>query len=306
MDLLLLEYFLRTMEFGSINRAAADLNISQPAMSRHIALLEREMGGKLFTRTRNGVTLTSAGQLLADRARPLLRHYVMVKEQVGEKVAGQLAIAVPQVLQNVVTSPFAVSLARQHPNVALRVYDGVSNVLRDYLSAGVVDLCIMPFEHSPNSHYTRRSLLREPLVVIGNPSSRLDAAGPLPLTALNGVKLIMPGRANALRQQVEHALTRKDMQFRLAVEADTLELCLEFARQGIGLTITPASALQVRAFDESLTWAPIKGLFVTWALYENEARSHSEAVHVGRQLLVDTVVQRLTASPWFGAELLDG
>lgn len=305
MDLLLLEYFLRTSELGSINRAAADLNVSQPAMSRHIAMLEQEMGGKLFTRTRNGVTLTSAGQLLADRARPLLRHYLMVKEQVGEKVAGQLAIGVPQVLQNVVTSPFVISLAREHPNVALRIYDGVSNVLRDYLSAGALDLCIMPFEHTPNSSYTRRALVREPLVAIGNASSRLSSSQPLALTALNGVKLIMPGRANVLRQQVEHALTRKDMQFRLAVETDTLELCLEFARQGIGLTITPASALQVRTFDESMTWAPIKGLFVTWALYENEARSHSEAVHVGRQMLINTITNSLNESPWFGAELVD-
>lgn len=305
MDLTLLEYFLRTAELGSINRAAADLNISQPAMSRYIALLEQEMGGKLFTRTRNGVTLTGAGLLLSERARPLLRHYTMVKEQVGEKVAGQLAIGVPQVLQNVVTSPFAVALAREHPNVALRIYDGVSNVLRDYLSAGMLDLCIMPFEHTSGSGYTRQALLREPLVAIGNAASRLNSSLPLSLTALNGVKLVMPGRANVLRRQVEHALTRKEMQFRLAVETDTLELCLEFARQGIGLTITPASALQVRTFDESMVWAPIKGLFVTWALYENEARSHSEAVHVGRQLLLDAVANSLKVSPWFGAELID-
>ena len=55
MDSKLLEYFLRIAELGSINKAAADLHLSQPALSRHVASLEHEMGTKLFNRTQGGV-----------------------------------------------------------------------------------------------------------------------------------------------------------------------------------------------------------------------------------------------------------
>lgn len=54
MDVRLLDYFLRVAELGSINKAAASLRLSQPALSRHIALLEHEMGNKLFHRSQGG------------------------------------------------------------------------------------------------------------------------------------------------------------------------------------------------------------------------------------------------------------
>ena len=85
MDSRLLEYFLRVAELGSINKAAADLHLSQPALSRHVAALEHEMGTKLFNRSQGGVQLTDAGNLLSDRARPLLRQFTMLKAQIGEK-----------------------------------------------------------------------------------------------------------------------------------------------------------------------------------------------------------------------------
>ena len=58
MELTYLQYFLRVAELGSINRAALDLNLSQPALSRNIAALEHEVGTALFLRRRDGVKLT--------------------------------------------------------------------------------------------------------------------------------------------------------------------------------------------------------------------------------------------------------
>ena len=122
MDSRLLEYFLRVAELGSINKASADLQLSQPALSRHIAALEHELGTRLFTRTQGGVVLTEGGKLLADRARPLLRQFAMVKEQVGEMAAGQLSIGIPPSWQHVFTSPFVERMVAEVPGVTLRVH----------------------------------------------------------------------------------------------------------------------------------------------------------------------------------------
>ena len=89
MESRLLEYMLRVAELGSISKAAVDLQLSQPALSRHIAVLEEEMRTKLFTRTQGGVIPTEAGKLLIERARPLLQQLSQLKEDLGDAAAGQ-------------------------------------------------------------------------------------------------------------------------------------------------------------------------------------------------------------------------
>ncbi|MDB5911686.1 MAG: LysR family transcriptional regulator [Ramlibacter sp.] len=303
MDSQLLEYFLRVAEKGSINKAAADLNVSQPALSRHIAALEHEMRGKLFTRTREGVVLTDAGCVLADWARPLLRQFAMVKEKLGEVAAGHLAIGVPQAWQHVFTAPFADRLIQAYPKVALRVHDGVSNVLRDYMSAGVLDLCIMPFEPNASGSYTQTLLVREPIVMVGPAAMGLDPRRAVPLTQIENAQWIIPGRSNALRQQVEHALARRNLEFRLAIETDTWGLCLEFVTQGLGVAIAPSSGMQGRPSDPRVSWAPIRGVYVTWALHENASRADSPGVRAGRELVLRTISERVGAE-WLGAEII--
>jgi LysR family nitrogen assimilation transcriptional regulator len=302
MDSKLLEYFLRVGELGSINKAAADLHLSQPALSRHIASLEHEMGAKLFNRTQGGVHMTDAGKLLSDRARPLLRQFTILKEQVGEKAVGQLAIGIPPSWQHVFTSSFVEKMTGQYPGVSLRVHEGVSNMLRDFMLAGLLDLCIVPFDTAAAAGYRQIALVREPLVLVGGATEGLKRAEAAPLSRLDDVKLVLPGRPNVLRLQVEHALARKGMSFRLVVETDTLTLCLDLARRGVGLTVVPACALHEHGMGESISWAPIRGLYMTWALCENQARTHSQAVREGRRLVIATVSETLAAQVWFGAE----
>jgi LysR family nitrogen assimilation transcriptional regulator len=302
MDSKLLEYFLRVAELGSINKAAADLHLSQPALSRHIAALEHAMGTQLFTRTQGGVVLTDGGKLLSDRARPLLHQFGILKEQVAEKAAGQVAIGIPPSWQHVFTSQLVERMVEQFPGVALRVHEGVSNVLRDYMFAGLLDLCIVPFATTPAAGYRQTALVREPLVVVGNAAAGLRPEEPAQPARLDGVKLVLPGRPNLLRAQVEHTLARKGMAFRLAVETDTLTLCLDLARRGVGYTVVPACAVHSHGLGDSISWAPVRGMYMTWALCENQARTHSQAVREGRRLVFSTVANALASGEWFGAE----
>src|SRR5258706_5536703 len=73
MDLRLLQAFIRIAELGSFGRAAEALNQTQPTVSRQIAALEQEVGGRLFMRHRHGVSLTPAGVVFRDHAMQALR-----------------------------------------------------------------------------------------------------------------------------------------------------------------------------------------------------------------------------------------
>lgn len=297
----LLEYMLRVAELGSINKAAVDLDLSQPTLSRHIATLERLMGAKLFVRTQGGVTLTEAGKLLSDRARPLLRQLSILKDQVGETATGQLSIGTPTSWQKVFTSRFVGTMVQQRPEIKLRVHEGVSNLLRDHLLAGLLDLCVIPFEPTPPAGYVQTPLVREPLVVLGSQSQQLDPLQPTPLEHISGIKLILPGRPNLITSQIEHVLKRKGLRFTLAVETDTLGLCTDLARTGLGLTVVPACALYEHGMRD-ISWSPLRGLYLTWSLFESVARSHSLAVREGRRLLCNTVAEAAGFASWYGVE----
>ena len=69
MDLRLLEHFLRVADVGSINRAAKELGLSQPALSRSLSQLEHDLGQQLVVRCRTGITITEAGSILASHGR---------------------------------------------------------------------------------------------------------------------------------------------------------------------------------------------------------------------------------------------
>jgi len=302
MDSRVLECFLRVAELGSINRAAVDLNLSQPALSRQIAGLEHEMQVQLFIRSQGGVRLTEAGKLLSDRVRPLLRQFAVIKAQVGERAAGLLAIGIPPSWHGVFTSSYLATLLRDCPNVSLKVFENVSHILRDQLLAGALDLAAVPFEHTPPNGYRQTLLLREPLVVVGNQSAHFEAAVEQPAHMLDQQKLLLPGRPNALRMQIENSLQRRGLKFSIGVETDTLRLCMELTRQGAGLTVVPACAVYQHNLGENIKWAPLKGMYLTWALFENEARSHSPAVQEGRRLFIETLKTQLAQGHWFGAE----
>lgn len=301
MDLRALEMFLRVAELGSINKAAANMRMSQPTLSRHIATLEHELRCTLFTRTQLGVVLTDAGRLLADRARPLLRQFTLMTEEIGERAAGQLAIGTPPAWQHLFTAPLVECLTRDQPGISLRVHEGLSNILRDYMFAGMLDLAIVPFHSSPPPGYAQTVLVREPIVVVGNTSHELAPDAPIPTTWLAGQRLVLPGKPNMLRVQIERTVERKGMKLHLVVETDALGLCLDLARRGVGLTVIPASSLHGAGMDPGIRWAPLKAQYVSWAVCENIARSHSPAVREGRKLIFSTAAGIVRSRIWAGA-----
>ena len=73
MDARLLRTFLKTIELGSISRAADALGVAQPSLSQQILRLEDEVGAKLLRRTARGVATTEAGRIFEEHARHILR-----------------------------------------------------------------------------------------------------------------------------------------------------------------------------------------------------------------------------------------
>jgi LysR family nitrogen assimilation transcriptional regulator len=306
MDSRLIEYFLRVAELGSVNKAASDLRLSQPAMSRHIALLEHQMRAKLFTRTQGGVTLTEAGTLLLERARPILRQLSKLVEEVGARAAGQLSIGVAPSWQHMLTSAYISQLVQEFPGVSLRIHEGASHELREVMHSGMLDLAIVPFEGSPPQGYVHTPLVREPLVLVGAREEGLRPDRPVPLSRLQHRKLALSGKQNVIRSTIERSMARRNLEFNILFELDAMHLSIELARRGIADTVTPCCAVSGSAYwEELISWSPIRGAYMTWALCENAARSHSQAVREGHRVVLELVREIIDSKIWRGAEYLN-
>lgn len=284
-----LEQFLRAVELGSINKAAVDLRLSQPALSRNISLLEHEVGTTLLVRTRSGVKLTEPGRLLYEQSRPLLRQFAILKEQVGQTARGQVAIGFPPSWHGFLTIGFAARFLREHPDIRIRITEAVSHVLREQLVNGLIDICIAPHEPAGGDACHQTPLMRESIVFVGPPGANLDPARPVQIDCLSGLPLVIASRPNQIRVKIEHEMAMRDLDLQVAIETDTMALCLELAAKGLGHTVVPQGALLNPVGQMERCWAPIDAIFIDWAMLVNSRRTHSQAVRSCRNLLVQMV-----------------
>jgi LysR family nitrogen assimilation transcriptional regulator len=300
----LLEYFLRVAEIGSINRAASELRLSQPSLSRWLSILEREVGTQLLIRSRQGIRLSDAGAVLAERSGRILREMQLLREEIGRKAVTQVALAMPSSMQRLVTAPFAQQIVAEQPHIRLRIYEGINNAVRRWMEQGQVDVAMMvSTEQAPDS-FSTRPLVSEQLMLVGNRAAHLRLDKPISLARLGTVDLILPGRPNVIRAHVEHALRRAGHELKSRLEAETLSLCLELTRRGLGLTIMPSCALQESELSTDLSLAPISNLRIIWCLHVNRARAHSTNVHAIAQALHAFLGAQIASAEWRFAELM--
>jgi len=145
MELRDIEYFIAVAERGHVGRAAESLGLSQPALSKCLRRLEREMDAKLVKRTPKGVELTTVGAAFLSHVRRLrlslddIAHEV---EDLAKGRAGLLRVGANSVAIDHVLPPVVENLLNTAPKVALKVTVGSNDVLVPALRSGQVELII--------------------------------------------------------------------------------------------------------------------------------------------------------------------
>jgi LysR family nitrogen assimilation transcriptional regulator len=301
-----LAYFLRVVELGSINRAAENLGISQPTLSRALQYLEGALGQQLLIRTPQGVTVTPSGELMVERCKPILAQIEMLQVDVATSGAGRLSIGLPTSFSQVVTTPLAVRLLTRWPTLKLRLYDGIINHLRLWMEQGLLDFGVMMSLEPVPAHFESTPLVSEPLLLVGpslvGPSLGEKPHGPVRLESLGERPMILPGHPNTIRALVENTMIRRNMTYSCAAEAETLGACLNLARAGLGWTIMPRSAL-VRVDLGGLESSAIEGLNLTWDLCVNSSRRHSRLLTQAVQELTSVVRDAVRTGDWPDARM---
>ncbi len=115
-----IQLFVRVVETGSFSKAAAELGITQPTATKHVAALEQRLGARLLHRSTRGVTATEVGQLYYDKCKTIerdLEEADNLASLLQSQVGGQLRISTSVAFGRRVMVPLVLRYMREHPQV---------------------------------------------------------------------------------------------------------------------------------------------------------------------------------------------
>ncbi len=267
-----LKTFLAVARYGNLTRAAGEVNLAQSSLSDQMQALEEELGGQLFTRSRQGVTLTPAGDMLKAYAEEILalndEAAAAVRAAVGQ--SGQaLSIGTLETIAAEKLAPFLARFREAHADIALTLKVGGSGELRRRLEDGSVDLAFTFDRGQPDERFVSRLLSREPLVLIAGRNAR--AAPPENLAALSRLPFIATETGCVYRSLFDAAFTEAGLAApEIVTQADSIQTIVRLVASGSGYGLVPRLAVSPageRGDVVELPWpggAPTASLVMLW------------------------------------------
>ena len=259
MNLRQLRYVVATADHGTMTAAAQALFVAQPALSRAIRELERELGVELFARAGRGVALTESGEQVVRYARDALRAVDAIEAFSSDPTGGrpgELRVAATSALEPELTARLLPEFARAQPATRIRVVrcegrDAVGAAVRD----GRADLALtdLPVPGDLAAH----PLEQREIVLVSPPG--LGLREPVPQAALDGLRLVMPARGSARRSELDGVLSRIGVTPVPAVESNERGSWLAWVRAGVGSLmwyrnqVEAVDGLAVRSFMPPIT-----------------------------------------------------
>lgn len=143
MELRVLGYFLAISREENFTRAAEQLHVTQPTLSRQIADLEQELGVKLFTRSNHNIILTEDGMILKRRAQEILSLADKTKRDFLSKeksLEGTITIGSGEFLSTRILTDCIAAFRKLHPLVRYEVYSGNTGNIKDNIERGLLDM----------------------------------------------------------------------------------------------------------------------------------------------------------------------
>ncbi len=263
MNLTQLRYFVRVAEMGSFSKAAIELDVAQPALSRQVRLLETDLRVTLLQRTGRGVLLTEAGKRLYDHAVSILQLVAHAREDISAnrgEATGRIVIGLPPSMGRMLTLPLVDAFKQHLPRARLAIVEGLSAHIVEWISTGRVDLGLI---HNPDANPAIETLhvLDEPLCLVSAAGRTRGAArkapAPLPFAELATLPLVLPEPSHAIRKLLETQAALAGLKLNIAYEVSSVSAILELVRSGHGHAVLAPSAIAVSGQAAAFRMRPL-------------------------------------------------
>lgn len=253
------EAFLLVYRLRSLTKAAAELRITQSAMSLLLRQLEQTLGTRLFDRTTRALSPTSAGIEMVPIAGRILAEtdgLVAHMQNLLDAKAGRVCVAVSAGAASAVLPPIFARFRRRYPQVTVELLDVTADQLLDVVVGGKAEVGIGSVDEGDALGATVELLLRSPLCAIGRRDGRFERRRGITWNEISAWETIAMREGTRIRSQIDRALMRAGKVLRPTMEVSLISTALAITAQGGGVSILPAHLLPAKQFP-SLAAVPL-------------------------------------------------
>jgi len=241
MDFIALHYFRTVAKYENMSRAAADLHITQPALSKSISLLEESLGVELFDRNGRSIKLNRYGKFFLERTEFILQEYDRAKEDLLNLVApgqGEVSIGFMHTLGLEVIPSLMTDVKKVYPKMKFQLSQSNSSELMKKLEQGELDLCLISSLDTNNDVVWER-LWDEELFLIVPSQHPLANKDRVKLSEFAELPFISIKKGNSLRQTVDELYRREGFQLNVAFEGEEIHTVASLVESGLGVSLIP-------------------------------------------------------------------
>ncbi|XUY26403.1 LysR family transcriptional regulator [Agrobacterium sp. rho-8.1] len=261
MNLRALMYFDELVRTSSMRAAAENLNVAPTAVSRQIDNLEEYFGAPLVERSSRGVTLTAAGQLLAERAGKTLRELGHVHQLIDDLKGlerGRATIYSNGATVASLLAPALSQFAQAYPKLRFEVHITSARQAIDALVSSQADIAITLF--APKTTEVKILAKREICYDVILPADHpLAARTSISLKELANMPLALPEKTFAARQAFDALFTQAGVALDPVFTASSLELLRELVLDHAAVTLLPALAVARDIKSGQMVAIPLSG-----------------------------------------------
>ena len=239
MNLRQCEAFRAVMETGSVTAAAERLHVSQPAVSKMLALLERDLGFRVFLRERQRLVPTPEAQALYAEVRRAfvgLDYLTRFAGDLRDMRQGHLAVAASHAVSSEHMPRIVATFLRRHPGLSVSLQAMDSPGVAQAVATGRVDLGLAQFE-TPATGLRRERLCAMEAVCVMPPDHALARRRVIRLADLHGQDFVALAAVNRLRTRLEALLEEHGATPRIRVDTPLASTACGLVAQGVGVCV---------------------------------------------------------------------
>ncbi|MGI9275812.1 MAG: LysR family transcriptional regulator [Endozoicomonas sp.] len=246
MDIPSLTAFIAVAECGSFSIAAAQLHLTQPAISKRIASLESQLNTSLFDRSNRQVNLNEAGRTLLPKARQMLELLKDTRQEITnlkEQVTGPLSMATSHHIGLRRLPDILKEFARTYPEVTLDIHFVDSEAAYTMLQRGEIELGVITLAPQDPQNFISKTIWDDPMVFMASRDHALASLKQVSTARLTEHQAILPGSSTFTYRLVRDLFEQKGLKLQTAMSSNYLETIRMLAAIGLAWCILPSSML---------------------------------------------------------------
>lgn len=236
-----LEYFEVLAKIQHMTKAAEQLSISQPALSRSIARLEDELGVPLFERQGRSISLNRYGEIFLKRVHNIMREYQNGLHEIQELIDpnhGEISLGFLHTLGTNIVPDLIMHFRKQHHDIHFKLKQSHTHLQLKQLQSGELDLCLLAdMEVEKPIQWTE--LWREEMFAIVPTWHPFASRDSITLKELANDSFILLKKGYALRIQLDSIFKKAHFTPTITFEGDEVATVAGFVAAGLGVSILP-------------------------------------------------------------------